>query len=65
MDDLNFEKAAEEAILNLSDEFYRGAEALYHHLQATIIGFSGSDAISSECKRFFKIIKSKKKEAGK
>jgi len=30
---LDYKKACEEALNQLDDEFWRGAEALYHHLQ--------------------------------
>ena len=51
---LDYKKACENALNQLEDEFWRGAKALYHHLQENIIGFSGDDAISLEVSKFLK-----------
>ena len=51
---LDYKKACEDALNQLEDEFWRGANALYHHLQEKIIGFSGDDAISLEVSKFLK-----------
>lgn len=56
------ERDFKEVLEEMENQFYEGARALYHYLQASIIGFSGNDAISIECKRFLKRGKNKKGE---
>ena len=48
-----------EVVRLLDEEFLRGAEALYHHLQHTIIGYSKTDAISIEILKFLRPLRKK------
>ncbi len=54
---LDYKKAYEGVIESMDKEFLRGAEALYHHLQNTIIGHTQDDAISIEVMKFLKPIR--------
>jgi len=58
---LDYKKACEEALDKMEEEFIRGAEALYHYLQDTIIGHTQNDAISVEVLKFLKPLRRKKK----
>ncbi len=56
---LDYKEACEEALDSMESEFLRGAEALYHHLQDTIIGKTEDDAISIEVLKFLKPLRKK------
>lgn len=53
-ENLDYKKACEDAIASMDKEFLRGAEALYHHLQDTLIGHTPYDAVSLEILKFLK-----------
>ncbi len=54
MEKLDYKQACEDALESMDSELLRGAESLYHHLQSSIIGCDGLDAISIEVLKFLK-----------